>query len=164
MPERDRTAERERSRIERLNMTSTDDRRSRSRSFTPPEGPSVPQPIFVNQADVPQGAGWNAPPLRGPVPPTMGGQYPQAGYAGLPSVLPQPTSGNVFGDGLGGPARYAPSYMPMQNAQAGPSHLQPPQSHPGGMPPMAPPQYPPQHPGFIDLGDDVPQRSAGNAP
>jgi hypothetical protein len=92
----------------------------------------------------------------------MGGQYPQA--AGYAPVFPQPVSGNVFDVGLGGPAIYAPPYMPMQNAQAGPSHLQPPQSHPGGMPPMAPPQYPPQHPGFIDLGDDVPQRSDGNAP
>ena len=54
--------------------------------------------------------------------------------------------------------------MPMQNAQAGPSHLQPLHKDPGGMPPMAPPQYPPQHP---DLDDHVPQRqmhSAGNAP
>src|SRR5882762_11384906 len=109
------------------------------------------------------------------VPPTMGGggQYPQAGYAGPAPILPQPVSGDIFGVGLGGPARYTTPYMSMQNAHAGPSHLQPPQrdlhgtglNHP--MPPMAPPQYPPPHSDFIDLGDDAPQRqmhSAGNAP
>src|SRR5882762_8105608 len=173
-PERDRTAERECSCLEHLNMTSTDDRCNRSHSFTPPQSPSVPQPVFVNQANVHQGAGLDAPPLRYPmhVPPTMG-QYPQAGYAGPAPILPQPVSGDIFGVGLGGPARYTTPYMSMQNAHAGPSHLQPPQRDLHGtglnppMPPMAPPQYLPPRPDFIYLGDDAPQRqmhSAGNAP
>lgn len=48
-PERDRRAERERSRLRRLNMTGTDERRSRSRSGTPSRGDNlVPQPVFLS--------------------------------------------------------------------------------------------------------------------
>ena len=50
-------------------MTSTEDCHSRiCNSSVTPQGPSVPQPVFINQANIPQGAGWDAPPLRGPVP------------------------------------------------------------------------------------------------
>ena len=47
-PERDRMAERECSRFQRLDMTGTDARRSsRSRSGTPSRGDNfVPQPVF----------------------------------------------------------------------------------------------------------------------
>ena len=47
-PERDRMAERERSRLQRLDMTGTDERRSsRSHSGTPSRGDNfVPQPVF----------------------------------------------------------------------------------------------------------------------
>ena len=47
-PERDRMAERERSRLRCLDMTGTDERRnSRSRSGTPSRGDNfVPQPVF----------------------------------------------------------------------------------------------------------------------
>jgi hypothetical protein len=176
-PERDRSAERERSRIERLNMTSTDDCHTHNRSFAPPEGDPVPQPFFTNQSSTLQGAGGNTP-LRYPMPaaPTMGGQYSQSGYFGPAPALPQ---GDVFSVGVGGPMRHTAPYVPMQSAAAGPSHRQPPQMipqprrDPWGIdqdrsmpPPMAPPQYPLQHPGFINLGDDVPQRqmqSASNA-
>ena len=97
-PERDRTAEREQSRIHRLNMTSTDERRSRSHSSTPPQGVPMPQPVFENQPDS-FGAS-----LRdlGHVAPIVGGQYPQAGYAGSASMQPQPVN-DVFDVGLGGP-------------------------------------------------------------
>jgi len=83
------------------------------------------------------------------------GQYPQAGYAGPAPILPQPVSGDIFGVGLGGPARYTTPYMSMQNAHAGPSHLQPPQRDLHGtglnppMPPMAPPQYLPPCPDLL---------------
>ena len=169
-PERDRMSERERSRIENLNMTSTDDRRSRNRnrSGTPPQGAPAPQPVFVNQH---MGAGPSAH-LGYPVP-SVAAQYPQAGFPGPASVLPQHVSGDVFGVGLHGPARYT---APAQNAQAGPSHQRPPQMFPQPQPYMNPPQGvdfrypmqapmpPPQRPEFIDLGDDGPpqrQMSSG---
>jgi hypothetical protein len=166
-PERDRRSERERSRIERLNMTSTDERRSRSHSGTPPQGPPVPQPIFVNQPDVAVGAGQNVQ-LRYPVP-SVAGQHPQAGYFGPAPLLSRPVSGDVFSVGLGGPAMYTAPYVPVQNVQPGPSHLRPPQpqslSH-MNVPlqgvdlrhSIQAPMPPPQQPEFINLGDDVPQR------
>jgi hypothetical protein len=154
-PERDRASERSRSRIERLNMTSTDERRSRSRSGTPPQGAPVPQPVFVNQRNVSLGVGPNAH-LRYPVP-SVAGQYPQAGFYGTAAVLPQPVAEDVFGVGLGDPARYTVPYAPAQNAQAGPSHLGPPQGVDFRYPMQA--QMPPlQQPEFINLGDDPPQR------
>ena len=136
----------EHSRIERLNMTSMDERHSRS--GTPPQGAPVPQPVFVNQHNISLGTG----------------------PFGPASVLPQPVSGDVFGMGLDGPARYTVPYVPAQNAQAGPSHLRPPQMFPQSQPYMnLPPQgvdfrypiqaqMPPQQPEFINLGDDTPQR------
>ena len=124
-PERDRTSERARSHIERLNMTSTDEHRNHSRSRTPIQGAPVPQPVFVNQHNTFLGAGPNAH-LRYPVP-SVAGQHPQAGFSGPASVWPQHVSGDVFGVGLGGPARYTTPYVPAQNAQAGPSRLRPPQ-------------------------------------
>ena len=49
MPERDQMAERERSRLQRLNMTGTDERCSRSRSGTPSQADNfVPQPVFLS--------------------------------------------------------------------------------------------------------------------
>ena len=165
-PERDRTAEREHSRIQRLNMTSTDERRSRNCSGTPLQGVPVPQPVFMG-AD-------QSVPLRHSVPAasTVAGQYPQAGYAGPASTLPPPVPGDVFGVGT----RHI---APMQNAHAGPSHLGPfqmlpqPQPHMNlppqnpwrvdSMPaPMPPPQYPPQQSEFINLGDDIPQGQMGS--
>jgi hypothetical protein len=51
-PERDRTAEREHSRLHHLDMTSTDEcRNSHGCSCTPTQGNDpVPQPIFVSSA------------------------------------------------------------------------------------------------------------------
>lgn len=46
-------AERERDRIERLNMTSTDDCRSRSHAYTAPQSAPVPQPVFIRAEGVP---------------------------------------------------------------------------------------------------------------
>ena len=155
-------SEREHSRIEHLNMTSTDECRSRSHSSTPFQGAPVPQPVFVNQHNISLGAGPNVH-LRYPVP-SVAGQYAQAGFFGPASVLPQPVSGDVFGVGLGGPERYTAPYVPVQNAQAGPSHLMPPQMFPQppqGVDfryPMQAPMPPPQQPEFINLGDDTPQR------
>ena len=81
-PERDRTAEWEHSCIQRLNMTSTDERRSRNRSGTPLQGVPVPQPVFMG-AD-------QSVPLRHSVPAasTVASQYPQAEYAGPAFMLP----------------------------------------------------------------------------
>ena len=108
--------------------------------------------------------------MRYPVP-SVAGQYPQAGFSGAAAVLPPPVSGDVFGVGLGGPARYTVPYAPAQNAQAGLSHLGPPQMFPQPQPymnlpphgvdfryPMQAQMPPPQQPEFINLGDDPPQR------
>jgi len=135
-------------------MTSTEERRSRSRSGTPPQGAPVPQPVFVNQ---PNSAGQNVH-LRHPVPFV-------AGQAGSAPVFPQPVPGDVFGVGLGGPARYT---APAQNAQAGPSYQRPPQMFPQPSQgvdfryPMQAPMSPPQQREFINLGDDLPQRQMGS--
>jgi hypothetical protein len=51
-PERDHTAERQRSHEQRLNMTNPDDRHNRSHSHTPPV--QIPQPVFLNMAEIPQ--------------------------------------------------------------------------------------------------------------
>jgi len=87
------------------------ERRSHSCSGTPPQGAPVPQPVFVSQ---PNSAGQNVH-LRSPVPFVAGQAVPAP-------VFPQPVPGDVFGVGLGGPARYTAS---VQNAQAGPSHQRP---------------------------------------
>jgi hypothetical protein len=72
MPERDRTAVRERSRLHRLDMTGTDERRnSRSRSGTPTRGDNpVPQPNFVGLAGF--GRGFVPPPAQAGLPPPNG--------------------------------------------------------------------------------------------
>ena len=87
-------------------MTSTDDRRSHSRSYIPPQGAPVPQPDFTNQGGVSQlqshtGLG---DPLEYLTPPAVGHQHVQAG---LSHPAPQHDAGDVFGGiGLSGPARY----------------------------------------------------------
>jgi hypothetical protein len=98
-PEHDWMSERECSRIEHLNMTSMDEccSHNHNHSGTPPQGAPVPQPVFMNQPNIPLGAGPNVH-LRYPVP-SVAGQYPQAGYSD-PAV-----SRDVFNVGLGGPAR-----------------------------------------------------------
>jgi hypothetical protein len=117
--------ERERSRLQHLNMTSTDDRRSHSRSYIPPQGAPVPQPDFTNQGGVsqlqsPTGLG---DPLEYLTPPAVGRQHVQAGPS---HPAPQHDAGDVFGGiGLSGPARYAASHLPMQNVQSRPLHSSP---------------------------------------
>jgi len=120
-------AEREYSRIQRLNMTSTDEHRSRNHSGTPLQGVPVPQQVFMG-AD-------QSVPLRHSVPAasTVAGQYQQAGYAGPASMLPPPVPGDVLDVELGGPTRYT---APMQNAQAGSSCLRPSQMGPTPMLPQ----------------------------
>ncbi|KIM86570.1 hypothetical protein PILCRDRAFT_86310 [Piloderma croceum F 1598] len=93
----------------------------------------------------------------------MGHQHVQAGPS---RPAPQHCAGDVFGGvGLGGPARYAASHFPMQNAQAGPSHLRP--THAGGISQPqnfrgvnvdAPMPALPHHSGFANPGDDNPSR------
>jgi hypothetical protein len=69
-PERDRTAERERSRLRRLDMTGTDERRnSRSRSGTPTRGGTpVPQPMFQPAVGINEGHRHLPAPIPNPPP------------------------------------------------------------------------------------------------
>jgi hypothetical protein len=109
---------RERERIERLNMTSTDDRRSRIRSHAYPEGLPVPQPVFIPAEGV-------------PVP------DPQPVFTRAESVpVPQPVFTRAEVDyippstGWDVPLRHpvpqtAASSMREQFTHAGPSHLRP---------------------------------------
>jgi hypothetical protein len=165
--------ERERSRLQCLNMTSTDDRRSRSHSYILPQGAPVPQPDFTSQGDVPrfQSPTGLSDPLEYLTPiaaaPTVGHHHVQAGPS---RPAPQHHAGDVFGGvGLGGPTRYAALHFPMQNVQVEPLHLRPPpylpQSDAGGIPQdlrgmnVDAPMHAPPHPaGFIYPGDDNPLR------
>ncbi|KIM91795.1 hypothetical protein PILCRDRAFT_906 [Piloderma croceum F 1598] len=74
-PERDWTAERECSRLRRLDMTGTDERRnSRSRSGTPTRGGTpVPQPLFQPAANINVGHGHLPAPILDP--PTYGDPF-----------------------------------------------------------------------------------------
>ena len=77
-------------------MTSTDNCRSHSLSYIPPQGAPVPQPDFTNQGGVSQlqshtGLG---DPLEYLTPPAVGHQHVQAG---LSHPAPQHDAGDVFG-------------------------------------------------------------------
>jgi hypothetical protein len=112
-------------------MTSTDDRRNRSRSYTHSQEAPISQPVFVNQANVPQvqsPAGWDEPLQYEDhifATPTVGRHLTEAGPS---HPAPQLAAEDVFsGVGLGGPTRYTAPYFPVQNAQVGPTHLRHPQ-------------------------------------
>ena len=127
-PERDRTLEREHSHIECLNMTSTDDCCNRSHSYTHSQEAPIFQPVFVNQANVPQvqsPAGWLQYEDHIFAAPTVGRHHTEAGPSHLAHQL---AAEDVFsGVGLGGPTRHTAPYFPVQNAQVGPTHLRYPQ-------------------------------------
>lgn len=112
----------ERDRIERLNMTSADDHRSRSHAYAAPQSVPVPQPVFT-RAEVDCGSSstdWDVP-LRHSVPQaaaySMGEQFTNAGPSGL--MMSQTVADDPFGPSP--PRENAPN-IPLQNVPNLPVH------------------------------------------
>jgi hypothetical protein len=107
-------------------MTSTDDRRDRSRSYTPPQGAPVPQPVFVNQPDVSRflsPTGLDDPLEYEDWVPAAPDVHRHNMQPGPSHPAPQPHAGDVFSaEGLGVPA--VPDVR-HHNMQPGPSHPAP---------------------------------------
>ena len=164
-------AEREHDRIERLNMTSTDDRRSRSHAYAAPQSAPVPQPVFIRAEGVPvpqpvftraevdyvsSSTGWDVP-LRHPVPQaaasSMREQFTHAGPSG--PMMSQTVADDLFGPSP--PRENAPN-IPIQNVPNLPMH----QAHPQNVPQPEPePYFNPwtqrwEYPGARDMPNPMP--------
>jgi hypothetical protein len=191
-PERDRMAERDRDRIEHLNMTATDDRRSRSRAYAAPQGAPVPQSVFIRAEGVPvpqsvftqaevdyvsSSTGWNVPQATASF---MREQFIQARSSG--PMVSQTVADDLFGSS---PPRENTPNIPIQNVPNLPMHQVYPQNvpqpepepyfnpwiqrweYPGArnMPnPMPPPQHVPYQHAHQNTAYQQPQTATGSVP